>query len=184
MLEKRLVIIKVQGRGRFGDPFGDYEGRRVFVKGASKEAKWVVVEITSLRGRSGPANCVGSYQSLEEATNRLEELRGRPKIAEKEELAKPEKLIKKRVENVVFIGRKPVMNYVIACVTFFNIGANEVTLKARGRSISKAVDAVELLRRVFIKDLEVKNIEIGTEEMTRPEGKKNVSTIEITVRKS
>jgi len=182
--EKRLVLLEVQGLGHLGDPFGDYEGRRVFIKGALKEAKWVIAEITSLGGRFGTANCMGSYQNLEEAKNRLEELLGRPKIAEKEEVAKPEKPIKKRAENVVFIGRKPLMNYVVACVISFNVGANEVTLKARGRAISRAVDAVELLKRVFIKELEIKSIETGTEEMVRPEGKRNVSTIEITVRKS
>lgn len=88
-------------------------------------------------------------------------------------------------ENVVLIGKKPVMNYVIACLTFFNAGEKQVVVKARGRAISRAVDTIELLRRAFVKDLELKNIEIGTEEMTRLEGQKsNVSTIEITVAKA
>lgn len=88
-------------------------------------------------------------------------------------------------DNVVLIGRKPVMNYVVACLTFFNAGAKEVCVKARGRSISRAVDTVELLRRAFIKGLGLKQIKIGTEEITREEGRKsNVSTIEITVAKS
>jgi len=106
-----------------------------------------------------------------------------PKEAEKE---KPKEIPKEtRAENAVFIGRKPVMNYVIACITFFNSGENEVTVKARGRAISRAVDTIELLRRAFVKDLEVKNIDIGTEEVTREEGRKsNVSTMEITVAKS
>jgi len=88
-------------------------------------------------------------------------------------------------ENVVLIGKKPVMNYVVACLTFFNAGEREVVVKARGRAISRAVDTVELLRRAFVKDLELKSIEIGTEEMTRSEGQRsNVSTIEITVVKA
>jgi len=92
---------------------------------------------------------------------------------------------KESAENVVLIGKKPVMNYVIACLTFFNAGEREVVVKARGRAISRAVDTVELLRRAFVKDLELKNIEIGTEEMARPEGQRsNVSTIEITVAKA
>ncbi len=83
-------------------------------------------------------------------------------------------------ENVVLIGRKPVMNYVVACLTFFNSGEKNVSVKARGRSISKAVDTVELLRRAFIKDLELENIAIGTEKFQREEGStRNVSTIEI-----
>ncbi|MDH5438589.1 MAG: DNA-binding protein Alba [Candidatus Bathyarchaeota archaeon] len=93
-------------------------------------------------------------------------------------------MAKKPAENVVLIGRKPVMNYVVACLTFFNAGGNEVVVKARGRAISTAVDTVELLRRAFVKDLGLKNIEIGTEEMIREGGQKsNVSTIEITVGK-
>ena len=87
-------------------------------------------------------------------------------------------------ENTVFIGKKPVMNYVIACLTFFNSGSKKVIVKARGRAISRAVDTVELLRRAFMKDLQLQGIAINTEEVTRTEGQKaNVSAIEITVTK-
>ncbi|MDI6847061.1 MAG: DNA-binding protein Alba [Candidatus Bathyarchaeia archaeon] len=85
---------------------------------------------------------------------------------------------------MVLIGRKPVMNYVVACLTFFNSGAKKVVVKARGRAISRAVDTIELLRRAFVKDLQLQGISIGTEEVTRGEGQKtNVSTIEIIVTK-
>ena len=91
-----------------------------------------------------------------------------------------------QTENVVLIGRKPVMNYVTACITFFNSGEKLVVVKARGRAICRAVDTVELLRRAFIQDLEIKDIDIGTEELVRAEGgqKSNISTIEITVTKA
>ncbi|MEM3731481.1 MAG: DNA-binding protein Alba [Candidatus Bathyarchaeia archaeon] len=85
-------------------------------------------------------------------------------------------------ENVVLVGKKPVMNYVVACLTFFNSGAKKVVVKARGRAISRAVDTVELLRRSFMKDLQLQEINLSTEEVTRAEGQKaNVSAIEITV---
>lgn len=91
----------------------------------------------------------------------------------------------KSEENNVFIGKKPVMNYVVACLTLFNAGGKEVVVKARGRAISTAVDTVELLKRAFVKNLVAKNIEIGTEEITDVEGqKRNVSIIEITVIKA
>lgn len=87
-------------------------------------------------------------------------------------------------ENIVLIGKKPIMNYVVACLTLFNAGAKNLTVKARGRAISRAVDAVELLRRAFLKDLRLQCINITTEEVTRSEGQKaNVSAIEITVAK-
>ncbi len=102
-----------------------------------------------------------------------------------EKPAKPErkpKEVVKTSDNVVLIGRKPVMNYVIACLTFFNSGEKNVCLKARGRAISTAVDTIELLRRAFVKDVELKSIAIGTEEVQREEGRKsNVSTIEISM---
>ena len=89
-------------------------------------------------------------------------------------------------DNVVFIGKKPIMNYVTACITFFNRGEKQVIVKARGRAISRAVDTIELLRRAFVKNLKINNINISTEELFKAQGneKSNVSTIEITVAKS
>jgi DNA-binding protein len=99
--------------------------------------------------------------------------------------AKTTKTVKVSDENVVFIGKKPVMNYVVACLTFFSSGAKRVSVKARGRAISRAVDTVELLRRSFVKDLQLRGINLSTEEVTRSEGQKgNVSAIEITVAKA
>jgi len=107
-----------------------------------------------------------------------------PKV-EKPQAPPPREAMRRADGNTVFIGKKPAMNYVIACLTLFNAGEKEVCIKARGRTISRAVDTVELLRRSFVKDLKVKEIKIGTEEMTREEGRKsNVSTIEITLTKT
>ena len=98
-----------------------------------------------------------------------------------EKPAKPAKATKSN-DNAVLIGQKPVMNYVVACLTFFNSGAKEVAIKARGRAISRAVDTVELLRRAFAKDVQIQGIALSTEQVTRQEGQKaNVSAIEISV---
>ena len=85
--------------------------------------------------------------------------------------------------NSVLIGRKPVMNYVLACITLFHGGAKEVSIKARGRAISRAVDVAEIARRRFLPDEKVGKITIGTEELKGREGESstNVSTIEITL---
>ena len=88
--------------------------------------------------------------------------------------------------NVVLIGRKPVMNYVLACITLFHGGAAEVKVKARGRAISRAVDVVEVVRQKFLPDVKVKTIGIGTDQMTSMEWGNtttNVSTIVITLSK-
>jgi DNA-binding protein Alba len=87
----------------------------------------------------------------------------------------------------VFIGNKPPMSYVLALITSLSSGnMKEVTLKARGRAIATAVDAAEIARRRFLKDLKVSKISIGTEEMPPREGESNsrmVSTMEITLAK-
>lgn len=88
-------------------------------------------------------------------------------------------------QDVVLIGKKPTMNYVIACLTLFNSGKQTVTVKARGFVISNAVDTVELLRRAFIKDLEIQNITIGSQEFQKASGlSSSVSTIDIVISKS
>lgn len=84
--------------------------------------------------------------------------------------------------NSVLIGRKPVMNYILACITLFHGGSKEINVKARGKAISRAVDVVEIVRRRFLPDVKVENIDIGTEQLQRTEEGgtlMNVSTIEI-----
>ena len=87
-------------------------------------------------------------------------------------------------ENIVYIGNKPVMNYVLAVVTQMNSRVTEVILKARGRAISRAVDVAEIVRNRFISDVDVKSINISTEEIVGNEGtSSNVSAIEIRLSK-
>ena len=87
-------------------------------------------------------------------------------------------------ENTVFIGKKPLMAYVLACITLFHNGAKKVVLKARGRSISRDVDVAELVRNRFVSDAKVADVKIGTETVETAENKPvNVSTIEIVLTK-
>jgi DNA-binding protein len=83
--------------------------------------------------------------------------------------------------NSVFIGRKPIMNYVLACMTLFQGGSNEVSIKARGMAVSRAIDVAEIIRRRFVTDVTVKDVKIGTEQLLdRARGiPSNVSTIEV-----
>ena len=82
-------------------------------------------------------------------------------------------------ENIVYVGNKPVMNYVLAVVTQINNGTSEVYLKARGRAISRAVDVAEIVRNRFVTDIKVGNISIDTEKVEDEKGVTNVSIIEI-----
>lgn len=89
--------------------------------------------------------------------------------------------------SAVLIGKKPIMNYVLACITFFHGGAKDVSIKARGRSISRAIDVAEVVRHRFLPDVKIKNISIGTDQFLPidqeegTQGGTNVSTIEITL---
>ncbi|KAF5434045.1 DNA-binding protein [Candidatus Methanophagaceae archaeon] len=87
-------------------------------------------------------------------------------------------------DNVIYIGNKPVMSYVLAVVTQFNTGlSDEVLIKARGRAISRAVDTAEVVRNKFMRGLDVKDIKMGTEQLVGGEGDKiNVSSLEITLK--
>jgi DNA-binding protein Alba len=92
-----------------------------------------------------------------------------------------------RDPGTIFIGRKPPMSYVLAVITSFSSGSlKQITLKARGQSITTAVDAAEIVRNRFLKDVKVNNITIGTEELPPREGENRsrmVSTIEIALGK-
>ena len=93
---------------------------------------------------------------------------------------------KRSDENVIYVGKKPPMSYVLAVVTQFNTnGSDEVIIKARGRSISTAVDTAEIVRNRFVTDAKVKDIIIGTECITNEEEGRtsNVSSIEIILSK-
>ncbi|OYT49420.1 DNA-binding protein Alba [Candidatus Bathyarchaeota archaeon ex4484_231] len=86
---------------------------------------------------------------------------------------------------VIYVGRKPPMNYVLGIITSFaGPDAKEVIVKARGQAIKTAVDAVEIARRRFMTKLNISKISIGTEEMPPREGEnrsRSISTIEITL---
>jgi DNA-binding protein len=91
---------------------------------------------------------------------------------------------KEAESNVVFIGKKPAMSYVLACVTQFNDGRDQIILRARGRAISHAVDVAEIVRNKFVTGTEVKEVKIGTEQVETEQGENlNVSSIEIVLGK-
>lgn len=73
------------------------------------------------------------------------------------------------------------MNYVLACLTLFQNGSDSVIIKARGRAISKAVDVAQIAVKRFATGMDVKKINIDTEQVKSNEtgNLNNVSSIEI-----
>jgi len=87
--------------------------------------------------------------------------------------------------DTILIGKKPIMAYATAVMMHFQSGAQELTIKARGRAISTAVDVVEVVRRRFFAGkLAIKEVIIGTEVIGEGSDARNVSTIEIKVQKT
>jgi len=121
--------------------------------------------------------------------SKKEQIKSEESEVESKEVAKEKKVESRKTsskaskeQNVVYVGNKPPMAYVMAVITAFNMGnGTKVTLKARGRAISTAVDVAEITRSRFLQDTKVHAISIGTEEMiSREDGNpRNVSTIEI-----
>lgn len=103
-----------------------------------------------------------------------------PEDLEKTERAKAARK-GRAADNVIFVGKKPTMSYVLAVMTQFSDGVKQVHVKARGRSISMAVDVAEVVRNKFMQDIK-SEVSIGTDELIREDGSRvNVSTIEITL---
>lgn len=82
----------------------------------------------------------------------------------------------------ILVGNKQLMKYVTAIIMQIK-KENKAIIKARGKFISKAVDAVEIVKK-NLQEKEKKNlkneIKVGTETFTNDFGKNiNVSIIEI-----
>jgi len=89
----------------------------------------------------------------------------------------------KMSDNIVYIGRKPVMAYVMAVITAFRDNPEQVVIRARGRSISIAVDVAEVTKNNYLSNI-TDTVTIGTEVLESDGGTRNVSTIQITLNKS
>ena len=84
--------------------------------------------------------------------------------------------------NTIFIGKKPLMTYVTAAI----LQLSEfplITIKARGHSIGLAVDVVQIIQRKT-KIFEIGKIKINSDSLASQDGKqRNVSTIEIPIKR-
>jgi DNA-binding protein len=90
------------------------------------------------------------------------------------------------VDNVVYVGSKPLVNYVKSVIVLFLKKNNpEIIIRSRGKFISKAVDVAEVVRRRPLMEnqgqIKLKKIEIGSEEFENEGKKMNVSTMDISL---
>jgi DNA-binding protein len=86
-----------------------------------------------------------------------------------------------RNNNTIFVGSKPLVNYIRGVIAqFMRWDAKEVTIKSRGKFISKAVDVAEVVKRSLEeKKVEIKKVDIGSESFEKEGKRTNISTMDI-----
>ncbi|MBI5804035.1 RNA-binding protein [Candidatus Pacearchaeota archaeon] len=100
---------------------------------------------------------------------------------QKENTERTGDISKEKQDNVMFIGGKPLVNYVRGIIIQFKKKeASEVVVKSRGKFISKAVDAAEVAKR-SLEDISVyiKEVNIASESFETNDKKTNISTMDI-----
>jgi len=119
-----------------------------------------------------------------ELTRRTKDLRKKkPKEEKNNKIIKDGKTA--LCSNLVIVGtKKPILNYVTACITAFNSGEQKIKLRARGKAINNVVEVSNLLKHKFINNLKISDIKIDGEEVIAPDGKNiRLPFIEITLNK-
>lgn len=88
------------------------------------------------------------------------------------------------IRNVIYVGTKPIMTYVTATLTQLS-GQPTVTIKARGKRITQAVDVSQMIvKRMNSVGYIVSDVRIASDPLTSQDGRqRNVSTIEIDITK-
>jgi len=105
------------------------------------------------------------------------------------QLPSPESLIQTKHDpeerDVIFVGTKPIMTYVSATLTQLST-RHTVTIKARGKKITQAVDVSQMIvKRMNTVGYVISDVRILSDSLTSQDGKlRNVSTIEIDITKN
>ncbi len=86
--------------------------------------------------------------------------------------------------NVIYIGTKPIMSYVAATLTQLSI-LPMITIKARGKRITQAVDVSQMIvKRMNTVGYVISDVRISSDSLLSQDGKKrNVSTLELDITK-
>jgi DNA-binding protein len=101
------------------------------------------------------------------------------------QLPSPEARYDPEERNVIFVGTKPIMTYVSATLTQLST-RQTVTIKARGKRITQAVDVSQMIvKRMNTVGYVISDVRILSDSLTSQDGKtRNVSTIEIDITKN
>ncbi len=96
----------------------------------------------------------------------------------------PREMRSPRDEGIIFVGKKPLMTYVLAVVTQFNAGASHVKIKARGKAISRVIDVTQVVKNRFMQSMRIANFDATTELLPNEDGTTSkVSSLTLTLTK-
>jgi len=92
---------------------------------------------------------------------------------------------KSEERDVIYVGTKPIMTYVSATLTQLST-RETVTIKARGKRITQAVDVSQMImKRMDSVGYVISDVRISSDSLTSQDGKqRNVSTMEIDLSKN
>ena len=107
---------------------------------------------------------------------------GRLKLKKKLNSEKEEQTYKTR--DVIFLGSKPIMTYVTATLTQL-ASLPMVTLTARGKRITQAIDVSQMIvKRMDEVGFVINDVRTSSDSLTSEDGRvRNVSNIEIDIKK-
>jgi DNA-binding protein len=82
----------------------------------------------------------------------------------------------------VLVGKKPIVNYMLAIIEAFNNNPSAtVVLKARGRAVCKAVNAVSAVKNRYFSDIYVKSFSASYEDVKTEKGIARLPSVEIVI---
>jgi len=108
-----------------------------------------------------------------------------PEVSSTEQEPKENDSAEIEERDVIFVGTKPIMTYVTATLT--QLANNPtVTIKARGKRITQAVDVSQMIvKRMDTVGYKINDVRIASDSLKSQDGKqRNVSTIEIDITKN
>ena len=87
-------------------------------------------------------------------------------------------------EDVIFIGKKPLMTYVTSTIVQLATKTN-VVIKARGLTTAIAIDVAQVVIKKTKPAFEIDSVLIGSESLVAADGRnRDVSTIDISIKRT
>ena len=148
---------------------------------SNTDARDILSELENSEPNSNNVSNEQSVSEIPEPVQSESEPEQVPNLDTKDENVSESKTDEK-IRNVIFIGSKTIMTYVNSTLTQLS-SSPVVTIKARGKRITQAVDVSQLIvKRMDSVGYEISDVRISSESLVSQDGKtRNVSLLEIDI---